>query len=260
MHFNIYIAAGMLGLILVGVLLLLAHAGLYLFERWYQNKNWPYDNEAAGIIFGVLALIYSLFIAFIFVAVWGNYEELNRTIEQEADDLNSVLVHSAMLPDSLQVPVEGAIKSYCEKVVREEWDMAERGDHSQGSAIPALRLLLFQVVAETKSQENVLSVIDTNLSNITNLRRERLSHTRAHVPQLVWMILIISSALVILFSYFLQVESDQLKRIFLSFLWIMIGMSLFMVYMLDHPFAGSTQVSRAPYEEIIKQLAQREAL
>ena len=259
MHFNIYIPAGLLGLILVSLLLLLAHAGLYFFERWYQKKNRPYDNEAAGIIFGVLALIYSLFIAFTFVAVWENYEELNRTIEREADDLNSVLVHSAMLPDSLQVQVEGAIKSYCEKVTLEEWDMAEGGDRSQGNTVPALRLLLFQVAAETKSQENVLSVIDANLSNITNLRRERLSHARAHVPQLVWMILIISSVLVTLFSYFLQVESGQLKRIFLSFLWIMIGMSLFMVYMLDHPFEGSTQVSKMPYEEIIKQLAMREA-
>jgi hypothetical protein len=259
MYFRIYIPAGILGLILVGLLLLVAHAGYYLFARWYKRQDIEPNNEAGGIIFGALTLIYSLLIAFVFVAVWENYEELNRTIEKEADDLNSVLVHSAMLSDSLQVPVDAAIKSYCETVVRQEWDMAERGDRSQSNTLPALRLLLFQVKAENKTQENVLSVLDDKLNNISNLRRERLSHTRAHVPKLVWMILVIGTILIILFSYFLQMESERLKRIFLSFLWIMIGMSLFLVYMLDNPFIGSSQVSKAPYEEIIKILADRES-
>jgi hypothetical protein len=258
MHFRIYIPAGVLGLIMVGLLLLAAHVGLYYFNRWYQRQESEHNNEAAGIIFGVLTLLYSLLIAFVFVAVWENYEELNRTIEHEADDLNSVLVHSAMLPDSLQVPVHAAIKSYCETVVRQEWDMDEGGDRSQGSTLSALRMLLFQVQAENKVQENALSLLDENLNSISNLRRERLSHTRAHVPNLVWMILVVGTMLVILFSYFLQMESERLKRILLSFLWIMIGMVLFLVYMLDNPFIDSTQVSKTPYEEIIKSLGNQD--
>jgi Protein of unknown function (DUF4239) len=254
MYFRIYIPAGVLGLIMVGLLLLAAHAGLYYFNRWYRRHELEHNNEAAGIIFGVLTLIYSLLIAFVFVAVWENHQDLNRTIEHEADDLNSVLVHSTVLPDSLQVPVRAAIKSYCEAVVGLEWHMVEGGDRSQSSTLPALRMLLFQVEAENKIQESVLSVLDENLVSISNLRRERLSHTRSHVPSLVWMILVFGTMIVILFSYFLQMESERLKRIFLSFLWIMIGMSLYLVYMLDKPFIGSTQVSKAPYEEIIKWL------
>ena len=259
MYFRIYIPAGILGLILVGLLLLACHSGHYFFDRWYKRQDIEPNNDAGGIIFGALTLTYSLLLAFVFVAVWENYEELNFTIEKETDDLNSVLLHSAILPDSVQVPLNAAIKSYCETVVRQEWNIADGGDRSPTSTLHALRLLLFHVTAENKMQENVLSLLDNSLTNISNLRRERLSHTRAHVPKLVWMILVIGTVLVILFSYFLQLESDRLKRIFLSFLWIMIGMILFVVYMLDNPFIGSTQVSKAPYEEIIKILADRES-
>ena len=255
MHFELYIPAGVWGVFLVGLLIVAAHGGLYLFDYWFKKKNLPHDNEVTGIIFGALGLVYSLLIAFVIVAVWENYEDLNRTIEKEADDLNNVLIHSNSLPDSLKSPIAEAITAYCQKVITEEWEQPEGKRHFRQSAIPSLRQLLFQVQDSNKVQENVLSLLDDKLSDITSLRRERLSHTKSYVPQLVWMILIISSVMIVVFSYFLYAESELLRKIFLSFLWAIIGMSLFLVYMLDHPFIGSTQVSKAPYEEIIQLLS-----
>jgi hypothetical protein len=251
MHVNLYIPAGVLGILLVTLLVLTAHVGLYGFDYWLKKRKVVLNNEVGGIIFSVLSLIYSLLVSFVIVAVWENYEELNRVIEKEADDLNSVLIHSSMLPDSLKTEISGAIKNYCEKVVDEEWNMQPGKQGYRRSNIPALRLILLKVEAESRLQENLLSLLDDNLISIANLRRERLSHTHSYVPQLVWMILTISSIMIILFSYLLYVESDQLKKVFLSFLWTIIGMSLFLVYMLDNPFTGSTQVSKGPYQDII---------
>ncbi|MBE7174021.1 MAG: DUF4239 domain-containing protein [Williamsia sp.] len=253
MYFKLYISAGIWGVVLISILIIVAHAGLFVFDKWWISKRPNYNNEVAGIVFGVLSLIYSLLVAFVIVAVWENYEDLKRTIENETDHLNSVLVHSNMLPDSLRAPVAAAIKNYCSEVVNQEWDMRAEESYRQ-SAIPSLRFLLFQAHTDSKIQESLLSVMDENLSSITSLRRERLSHTRSYVPDMVWTILIISSLMIVLFSYFLWVEPEQLKRIYLSFLWAIIGMSMFLIYMLDHPFIGSTQVSRGPYEAIIKTL------
>lgn len=253
MYFKLYISAGVWGIMMITILILVAHAGLFVFDKWYKNRHGQRSNEVPGIIFSVLSLIYSLLVAFVIIAVWENYEDLNRTIEKEADHLNSVLVHSNMLPDSLRSPVAAAIKSYCNEVMHKEWDMTNEQGYRQ-SAIPSLRFLLFQARTDSHIQENLLSVMDENLSSISNLRRERLSHTHSYVPSLVWSILVISSIMIVLFSYFLFVESEQLKRIYLSFLWAIIGMSMFLIYMLDHPFVGSTQVSREPYEAIVKLL------
>lgn len=255
MYFKLYIPAGVWGAVFVALVIVAGHGGLYLFDYWCKKKNVPHNNEVAGIIFSILSLIYSLLIAFVFVAVWQNYEDLNGTIEREADNVNTVLIHSNTLPDSLKNAVVIAIKDYCQKVVSEEWESPEGKLSIRPSAIPSLRQLLFKVQVNSKGQEHLLNLLDDRLSNITNLRRERLSHTRSYVPQLVWMILIISSIMVVTFSYFLYMESQQLKKIFLSFLWALIGMSLFLVYMLDHPFIGSTQVSKEPYEAIITMLA-----
>lgn len=125
--FKIPMPAEVWGVILVGLLILFAHAGLTIFNYWSRKRKVEHNNEVAGIIFGVVTLIYSLIIAFVIVAVWENYEDLNQTIEKEAEDLNTVLVHSNMLPDSLKECVAVAIKNYCQKVVNEEWGVPE--DH-----------------------------------------------------------------------------------------------------------------------------------
>ncbi len=254
MYFQLYIPAGLWGAVLIMLLVIVSHAGLYFFDHWCKKKNISHNNEVAGIIFGVISLIYSLLVAFVIVAVWENYEDLNRTIEKEADDLNTVIIHSNALPDSLRNPIEASVKDYCLKVVKEEWGIPEDKEHLRQAAIPSLRQLLFQVQLSNKAEENVLNLLDNKLSEITVLRRERLSHIHSYVPQLVWMILIISSIMIVLFSYFLYVDSELLKKIFLTFLWAMMGMSLFLMYMLDHPFIGSTQVSKEPYETIIMEL------
>src|ERR1044071_4814351 len=117
MYFNFYIPAGIWGAGLVALLIITANGSLNLFDYWYKKKNLPHNNEIAGIIFGVLSLIYSLLVAFVIVAVWENYEDLNRTIEEEADDLNTVLIHSNTLPDSLRNPVVSSVKDYCKKII-----------------------------------------------------------------------------------------------------------------------------------------------
>src|SRR5215207_5057849 len=101
MYFTLYVSAGIWGIVLVALLLLAAHGGLYAFDYWYKKKKLSHNNEVAGIVFSVLSLIYSLIVAFVIVAVWQNYEDLNQTIEKEADGLNNVLAHSTVLPDSL---------------------------------------------------------------------------------------------------------------------------------------------------------------
>lgn len=249
-----FIPTGILCLLFVVAIILISLTGLFIFNKWYWKYNPDHKNGIIGIIFSALSLIYSLLVAFVIVAVWQDYEELNNTIEQESDKLNSIIAHSSRLPDSIKTTLQKTVLNYCNNVVNKEWKMQEPDTRYQVSAIPALRLLVLSYQPQSKTQESVFSVLDENLSDISDMRRERLSHTRSHVPQLVWFVLQAGSIIVIIFSYLFNVASIRLKKICVSFLSGMIAMSLFLVYMLDHPFEGSTQVSMAPYKDIIQSI------
>lgn len=247
-----YVPTGIFFVLFVVFMITLSQAGRVVFTRWYKSRNLPHDNEVMGIIFGSLSLIYSLLIAFAIIAVWGDYEELNNTIEKETDKLNSILAHSTVLPDSINSIIRHTVTLYCKRVVNDEWTMQDAHIPHQPSAIPQLRLLLLNYVPQTKTQESIFFVLDENLSDISDLRRERLSHTRSHVPALVWIILQAGSLVVIAFPYLFHTNDVKLERIYVSFLSGMIAMCLFLVYMLDHPYTGSTQVSNVAYRRIIQ--------
>lgn len=235
----------------------ISQAGLLVFNLCYsKNKRGEQSNDVAGLIFGTISLIYSLILAFVIVAVWTNYDDLNQTIEKETDKLNSILAHTVTLTDTLSQPLGHIISAYCSQVINNEWRMQGTDAVHHPSAIPGLRLKLLQLEPQNKIQENVYAVLDDDLNCISDLRRARLDHTRSHVPALVWLVLKTGSVMLIIFSYLLNSPSEKLKRIYLFFLSSIIAMSLFLVYTLDHPFDGSAQVSNKPYQNILLELKQ----
>lgn len=249
MIFRLLPASLLCALFVVGCILL-ALAGLALFRRSWRSEDLPKNREVSGLIFGTLSAIYSLILAFVIVAVWGDYEELRQTVDQESDKLYSISIHAATLPDSLRQPVQQAVRNYCRMVVEQEWKMTgQEAPHSRHQLTP-LRQQLAGVDPSSGIQSKTIDIIDDNLNDIIDLHTERLSHARSHVPRLVWLVLIAGSMMVVYFSWFLRTESRRLQAVFTAFLTAMIAMCLFLLFALDHPFEGSTQISNKPYVEL----------
>lgn len=241
---------GVLCFLFVSSMVLLSQLGLSLFNKWNKRTRVTDNNEVAGIMFGALSLIYSLILAFVIVAVWEDYEELENNIQSETDKMNNIITHISIMPDSIKTPIQQALYNYCELVTTDEWDMDSDSIENQSSAIPSLRLMLLTIQQQNDFQQDVLAVVDDDLSQITDLRRGRLKHNHSQIPDLVWFILKSGTVLLIVFSYFFQVASMKLKRIYLSFLTSCLAMCLYLVSALDHPFDDNMQLSKKPYYNI----------
>jgi hypothetical protein len=234
----------------VTAIIVLSQLGLYVFNKWNKHAKLQPSNEVAGIMFGAISLIYSLILAFVIVAVWEDYEDLERTIQSEADKMNSIIAHTSTMPDSVRNPIYNSLYTYCDRVIKNEWQMDSDSLNNQASAIPCLRLMLLTQQPESDLQRNVFASIDNDLNQVTELRRNRLTHNHSQIPDLVWLILQSGTVILIVFSYFFEVSSLKLKRIYLSFLAGCLAMCLFLVLSLDHPFDKRMQLSKAPFMEI----------
>ena len=248
--------AGMLCIVFVSAIIAVAQLGLTVFNK-LQGRNKTFrNNEVAGIMFGAVGLIYSLILAFVIVAVWGNYEDLTKDIQAETDKMNNIITHTSTMPDSIRIPIHQALYNYCQQVKDKEWRMENDSVNNQSAAIPCLRLMLLTQKPANALQRNVFTVIDEDLSKITELRRNRLNYNHSQIPGLVWLILQWGSVTLTVFSYFFYVISPLYKRIYLAFFSGCLAMCLFLVWSLDHPFNSNAQISRAPYtaiQELIKQ-------
>jgi len=244
------ISVGLLCILFVTAIVGFAQLGLYIFNRWYRHTKPAANNEVAGIMFGAISLIYSLILAFVIVAVWEDYEDLEKNIQAESDKMNSIIIHISTMPDSIRLPIHDALYNYCQRVEDGEWHMESDSLDNQSSAIPCMRLMLLTLEPQNELQRNVFNVVDEDLSQITELRRNRLSHNHSQIPGLVWLILQFGTVMLIVFSYFFHVASPKLKRIYLSFFSGCLAICLFLVWSLDHPFGKHVQVSNKPYVEI----------
>ena len=230
-------------------MVILTQAGLWLFHRWPGHVWLEQCNEIAGLVFGAISIIYSLILAFVIVAVWDDYDNLNKSIQMETDKLNSILAHSSALPDSVRQIVGKSVYNYCDQVIGQEWHM-QKTHANHPSAIPVLRQALLTIQLETETQVRIFDVIDRDLSSISDQRRNRLSHTNSQMPNLIWYVLKTGTVLLILFAYFFRVPSLKLKHVYLGFLVIAISMCMFLVYTLDHPFDQQQGVSCEAYRTV----------
>lgn len=250
------------GLCVLFVLLvvLISLAGLHLYTRYVERRTSAQNNEVVSTVFSAISLIYSLVLAFVFLAVWENYKDLDKTIADETDRLNSIVSHSATLPDRIRQPIETALMAYCNQVIDTEWSLEGATVAETASAIPALRMLLLRSEPHSRVEENIYAVLDEDLSCISDLHRNRLSYSESHVPALVWFILNAGSSLLIVFYYFLNIPSPGRKRVYLGFLASYIAMCMFLVYTLDRPFAGKAKLSTQPYRNVLTVLKQNDAI
>ncbi len=241
-------------ILFVVLAVLAANLGLSVFNRLRKTPAADETNSVTGIFFGAVSVLYSLILAFVIVAEWDEYNNLNATVAAESDKLNSILSHSSNLPDNLKSTISTSLSAYCEQVLTQEWTQHQSRGTDHPSAIPVLRHLLLITEPANSLQTAVLKVIDDDLSAISDLRRSRLSHTRSQLPQQVWMVLGAGAVLLVVFCFFFSAPSVMVQRLYVSFFVCILTMCLAIVYNLDHPFAQGSGIDNSPYKKVLAEL------
>lgn len=232
---------------------LAANIGLSIF-KFPLHRLVEEDNTLAGIIFGTINILYSLILAFVMMAEWDDFSNLNNTIVSEGDKLNSIMAHSSNLPNTIKATIGSSLAHYCQQVIDQEWIMQERKAVDRSSAIPALRRMLLTTTSTDSLQEKVFKVIDDDLSAISDLRRNRLSLTHSQLPSLVWSILEAGAVMLVMFCYFFHVSSIKMQRLYLSFFVCLLAMCLSIIYNLDHPLSPGSGLDNTAYKKVLSEL------
>ena len=74
----------------LGLSILLALAGAYLVRRIVGVERLKGHHEVAGFIIGIVGTIYAVFLAFMVVVEWDNYQQASTLVTTEANLLGDV--------------------------------------------------------------------------------------------------------------------------------------------------------------------------
>ena len=211
------------------------------------------NHEVAGYIYNAVCFIYAVLIAFVVYATWNSLKETNTIIVQETNHLLDLYYDASAFPDSIRKDIETTIHNYVMKVTKEEWESMTEGKRNIEAANIFGRLnKIFITIDMTKMpNNNVLSESLKNLNELGEYRRLRLLNSRENIPNIIWMVLIICSIVLIIFTFFFGTKNLRHQYFMTAILIFVNVLVLYLIYVLDHPFVGLYRITTDAYEPIL---------
>ena len=252
----------MYGVLVVGGTCLVALAGLEVVQRLVPATLRQRHNDVAGFIYAALGVIYAVLLALVVIAVWGEYDAANETVEQEANALAEIFWLGNRLPEPEGTHLQELCRSYAEEVAHKEWPLMEQGQAplmTQVEETPAgwtlideIRATLQEIQPRTAADAQLYAEGLDQVQRLGDARRMRLVAAEEGVPGVLWSVLIFGGIAAIGFTYLFGLENTWAHRLMVVTLAAVIGLVLFTIGAMEHPFSGGARIGTGAFDLILE--------
>ena len=252
------------GILVVGAICLLALAGFELVHRLVPAASRQQHNDVAGFIYAALGVIYAVLIALVVIAVWEEYSAAGETVEQEANATAEIFWLGNRLPEPEGAHVQELARSYAEEVVHTEWPLMEQGKaplmtQTQGTPagwtlIDDIRANLQDFQPHTKADEQLYAEGLDQVQRLADARRMRLVAAEEGIPAVLWSVLIFGGIAAVGFTYLFGLENTWAHRLMVVTLAAVIGLVLFTIGAMEHPFSGGARIGTGAFDLVLERL------
>jgi hypothetical protein len=246
----------------VGGTCLVALAGLEVVQRLVPATSRQRHNDVAGFIYAALGVIYAVLLALVVIAVWEEYDAASETVEQEANALAEIFWLGNRLPEPEGPHIQELARSYAEVVFHKEYPLMEQGEaplmtQTQGTPagwtlIDDIRANLQDFQPHTKAEEQLYAEGLDQVQRLADARRMRLVAAEEGIPGVLWAVLIFGGVAAIGFTYLFGMENTWAHRLMVVTLAAVIGLVLFTIGALEHPFSGGARIGTGAFELILE--------
>lgn len=258
MHWLYDLPTGALALLIVSVFVGLSLIGLAVVHRLIHRSAAAaaIDNGTVGWFFSGVSLLYGLLLGLLTVAAWGGYNQAASIASQEASASAVLYRDLAGYPDTARDAMRKQIRDYVKVVVTDSWPAQRRGQlpDSETVVLNQFQKLLMRQSGLTGEQLVVHSETIRAYNGLIELRRQRMEAIKGGVPGVLWLVVLLGAVATIVFSYCFVVESYPLHALLTGVFAAMIGLLVFLLVVLDHPYWGEISVSADAYQLVLDSL------
>src|SRR5881275_549821 len=234
-------------------------AGLYLVRRKYSAEVLKENHEVAAIIFNAFGLFYGVLIAFVVFVTWNGYDEATKNLQMEASEALDIFHSAESFPDSPKKIIQQGVRDYIAAVYNDEVKRMSDGDISlySGGAHANLRILFSQMDATSIPNRELYAESLRCLNNLAQYRRLRIFAGNDTIPPVIWLVLLVGGVFAVSYSFFFGMKNIKAQYLITTTFTVTITSILFLIYVLDHPFTGTSRVSLEPLKQVMAEMQQR---
>ncbi len=236
-------------------------AGLLLvgLQRWVPPERRSPHNDVAGYVFAMVGAIYAIVLAFAIVAVWEGSDNAGNAVQQEAEALTNVYWNSRAFPAPDRQRAEGLVRGYTNLVINQEWPLMDR-QRTSAQAENALQQLHTELqdakvttADQTSAQQRALS----SIADATSARQQRvLLATQTSISPVFWLGLIVGGIMVVGLTFLFGLPSTFPHVAMTVSLTAIIAFALYLVHILDLPFAGGASIDPSAFQLVLQLASQ----
>jgi Protein of unknown function (DUF4239) len=248
----------------IGAVCLAALAGLEVVQRLVPATSRQRHNDVAGFIYAALGVIYAVLLALVVIAVWEEFDAANETVEQEANALAEIAWLGNRLPEPEGSHLQELCRSYAEEVVDNEWPLMEQGEAplmtqvqetpTGWTLIDDIRATLQDFEPQTAADEQLYAEGLDQVQRLADARRMRLVAAEEGIPGVLWAVLIFGGVAAVSFTYLFGLENTWAHRLMVLTLTAVIGLVLFTIGAMEHPFSGGARIGTEAFDLVLERL------
>jgi hypothetical protein len=237
------------GLLVIGVWTGISLGGLCLFNRFVSVHKREKDNESVGLTYAIVAVIFAVLVAVIIVDVWETAAKADEIATAEANQLSSLVLDSAGLQPEMAQAVQRRVDKYIDTVSKTEWPAQQAGKQTDKTYERGWKILAHMsselAVFEPKTMgENATKAqMLKSVNELIKARRVRILAAADHLPDVIWLILILAGMISVFYTYLFGAHSFWIHLWITGLIASTIALVFVLIIALDFPFRGDVSVS-----------------
>lgn len=241
--------AGLVVAITAGTVVLLT-----LVRRRFPRLQEGEHNDIAKVGFSVVGPVYGFMTGFIVVVLWGQVNAADQVVRTEAASAVQLVRDANAFTKADGDRIRQSLLEY-ERSAVAEWPEAARG-RSTPEAENALRRL-YTTYADIQptddKQRSSLTSSLASLKQVSTSRAERLIMARTNTGPTwaLWGVVFLVSGLVLGFAVIIGESQGRMHFVMVTAVSVLVGVILFLITELSHPFLGEIGTSPEPMRAVI---------
>src|SRR6184192_798649 len=232
--------------------------GVHLVRKKYSADVLKENHEVAAIIFNAFGLFYGVMVAFVVFVTWSGYDEATKNLQMEASEALDIFNSAESFPDSPKKIIQQGARDYIAAVYNDEVKRMSDGDISlySGGAHANLRILFSQMDATSIPNRELYAESLRCLNNLAQYRRLRIFAGNDTIPSVIWLVLLVGGVFAVSYTFFFGMKNIRAQYLITTTLTVTVTSILFLIYVLDHPFTGTSRVSLQPLRQAMAAVEQ----
>lgn len=248
------------GLITVFIFCAFGIAGLLLTRRWapsLHEANTTY-NDIVGYYFAAITVLYGITLGLLMVGDWSTLTETQDRVDDEASTLAALYLDVTQYPQPTRALLQDDLRTYTREVIDVAWPQQQKGIIPRNN-VATIATLAHDVSAfepASEEQKNLQKETYTRFNELVQRRRSRLLGVTQGLSAPLWALVYIGGAITIAVTWCFHLQNQKMHLWMTAMTSSLLGLMIFLLSAMDHPYLGKISVSLRPYQLIYEDLMQ----